>query len=165
MARLPVRPPVDQDAWGSDDEQHELEQRYQSSLAWDGGTQQRQHQHRQQQQQQYILQTSQVLSQLLQPITVLSNAGSIRCSSSSSSNIRQCVMPAGSSPAACQRADSLLTLEHYHQHQQQQQQLPSLCKICLGVLGRYVTELVEQLDGQLGFLAPDIKAALLAVAR
>eukprot|EP00775_Hariotina_reticulata_P011201 gene11201-11351_t len=76
-------------------------------------------------------------------------------------NIRKPVLPAGDSPAACQRADPLLAFEQ----QQQQLLLPSLCKICLGVLGRHVTELVHQLDGQLDFLAPDIKAALLAVAR
>lgn len=52
--------------------------------------------------------------------------------------------------------------------QQQQQQvllLPSLQVLCLGVLGRHVTQLVEQLDGQLGWLPADVKAALLAVAR
>lgn len=51
---------------------------------------------------------------------------------------------------------------HVHQHMQE---IPSLQKLCLGILGRHVTQLVEQLDGQLGFLPPDAKAALLAVAR
>ena len=52
-----------------------------------------------------------------------------------------------------------------HQQLQQQQILPSLQKLCLGVLGRHVTELVKQLDGQLGFMPAEAKAALLAVAR
>lgn len=51
------------------------------------------------------------------------------------------------------------------QDQQHIQHIPSLQKLCLGVLGRHITQLVEQLDGQLGFLPADVKAALLAVAR
>jgi hypothetical protein len=51
------------------------------------------------------------------------------------------------------------------QQQQQQQQLPSLQQLCVGVLGRHVTELVQQLEEHLGWLPADVKAGLLAVAR
>jgi hypothetical protein len=59
----------------------------------------------------------------------------------------------------------LLQQQRQQEAEQQQQQLPSLQQLCVGVLGRHVTELVQQLDGQLAWLPADVKAALLAVAR
>ncbi|WIA11231.1 hypothetical protein OEZ85_011358 [Tetradesmus obliquus] len=59
----------------------------------------------------------------------------------------------------------LLQQQRQQELQQQQRQLPSLQQLCMGVLGRHVTELVQQLQGQLSWLPADVKAALLAVAR
>jgi phosphoglycerate-specific signal transduction histidine kinase len=59
----------------------------------------------------------------------------------------------------------LLQQQLQQEAQQQQQLLPSLQQLCVGVLGRHVTELVQHLEGQLGWLPADVKAALLAVAR
>eukprot|EP00879_Flechtneria_rotunda_P013142 GHRR01013727.1.p1 GENE.GHRR01013727.1~~GHRR01013727.1.p1 ORF type:complete len:222 (+),score=79.32 GHRR01013727.1:390-1055(+) len=136
----PARPPAAQDAWGSDDEVDDSRTASTSGRAAQQHGQARLANHSQARQQQ--LQLGAHVQPQLSSRTQLGSGTSSKASS----------RPL---PHAAVQATA----------NGQKQQLQSLQRICLGILGRHVTELVHQLGEQLRWLPPDVKAALLAVAR
>jgi hypothetical protein len=156
------QPAASEEVWGSDYEEEEQDQTHQQHAApASSQAQQWRHQH-----QQHARLGPTVLSQLPSTSARQQQTTATNFSAAHIAGTGQ-YSGAGAVSAAAKRAAMQQLLQQQRQQgaEQQQQQLPSLQQLCVGVLGRHVTELVQQLDGQLGWLPADVKAALLAVAR